>query len=426
MENTPGASADDIKRLLVTSQAGSRRKRIVLWSTLILLLAASAIAVYLYSINRNGNIHYTTSSVTRGSFAVLVTATGTLQPVNQVEVGTESSGTVRSVSADFNDTVRAGQVLAQLDTDQLNARLRQSLAALETAKASVTEAETTLKETHGKLLRAQELAKRGLCSQEDCDAAQATYERAQATLVRAQAQVSQAQAQVDADRTALGKAVIRSPINGIVLKRQIEPGQTVAASFQTPVLFVLAENLTQMELKVAVDEADVGKVAAGQSAVFSVDAYANREFPATISQVRFAPETVEGVVTYETVLSVDNSDLALRPGMTATANITVQAINDALLIPNAALRFTPPQPAQASTRGGSLISQLFPRPPQRSSTRPAENANGGQRQVWVLRDGQPVAIPITTGATNGAVTQVLDGALQAGMEVIVDSQSSTR
>ncbi len=219
----------------------------------------------------------------------------------------------RACKRDFNDRVNQGQVLASIDTDQLQARVNQAQAALQMARATVKQSEATVVETRKILARSTELAKKEMCSEQDCDAAQAAYDRAVADLAGARAQVVQAQASLDAESTTLAKATIHSPINGIVLDRDVEPGQTVAAAFQTPVLFTLAENLTQMELHVDVDEADVGQVAQGQIAKFTVDAYANKNFPAKIIEVHFASQTVDGVVTYETVLSVENSDLLLRP-----------------------------------------------------------------------------------------------------------------
>jgi len=204
-----------------------------------------------------------------------------------------------------------------------------------------------------------------------------------------------------------------------VLLRQIEPGQTVAASLQAPILFTLAEDLAQMELHVAVDEADVGRIAEGQAAEFTVDAWPERSFPARITQVRFAPRTVEGVVTYETVLAVDNSDLALRPGMTATAVITVQELQDALLVPNAALRFTPPETGEEKRRGGGVFGMIFPRPPmgqRRSNT----DRNGGPK-AWVLRDGEPVAVPVKTGVSDGRFTELQSEVLQPGERVVIDT-----
>lgn len=371
------------------------------------------------SSNKNG-IRYETAELERGDLTVTVTATGVLQPVNQVDVGTEISGTVQKIEADFNDHVSKGQILARLDTEQLAARERQSQASLALAKASVKEAEATVLETRSKLGRTKDLARQKLTTPEQVDTAQAAYERAVAGLERAKAQVTQAQAQLDSEQTALSKAEIKSPIDGIVLKRQVEPGQTVAASLQTPVLFTLAENLAQMELHVSVDEADVGMVREKQQAVFKVDAYPRRSFPAQISQVRFAPQTVEGVVTYETVLSVNNEDLSLRPGMTATAEITVQELKDVLLVPNTALRFTPPK--STGKQNKTLLSALFSRrPPDASKQVRTDDKTSSQQRVWVLQDGKPLAIQVKVGATDGRLTQVTEGKLEAGMSVIIDA-----
>jgi HlyD family secretion protein len=229
----------------------------------------------------------------------------------------------------------------------------------------------------------------------------------------------------------LDKAVIQSPIDGIVLERQVEPGQTVAASLQTPVLFTIAENLAQMELHVDVDEADVGQVAEGQEAEFTVDAYPDRRFPARIVQVRFAPKTVEGVVTYETLLSVDNAKLLLRPGMTATAEILVEELKDVLLVPNAALRFSPPKgtggpdAGHARSGGGGLVGMLLPRRPP-NEKHGGEAVKGSKQRVWVLREGRPEAVEIRTGATDGILTQVLEGPLEPGTGVLVDTLSGDR
>ncbi|MFO7603405.1 MAG: efflux RND transporter periplasmic adaptor subunit [Gammaproteobacteria bacterium] len=371
-------------------------------------------------------LHYQTAEVYQGDLTVTVTATGILQPLNQVDVGTEISGTVQSIEADFNDRVSAGQVLARLDTKQLAAKLRQAEAALQLARAMVRESEATVLETRTSLNRARELEKQKLGSRELLDSATAAYARAQAALERSKAQVTQAEAQLDADRTTLSKTEIRSPINGIVLKRQIEPGQTVAASLQTPILFTLAENLTQMELHVAVDEADVGLVREGQNAIFRVDAFQQRSFPASISQVRFAPQTIDGVVTYETVLSVNNEDLALRPGMTATAEIIVQQLDNVLLAPNTALRFSPPN--QTRKPQTNLLSQLFTRRPSGSTTRTARSdaQKAKPQQLWRLQDGEPVALEVKVGATNGQVTQITAGDVTPGMPVIVDTISTTK
>ena len=302
----PGSTGgSDLPGVLAAHRRGLRRRRIY-WSLFALvLLSGGALALRARLNAPPPPVAYATEPVTRGALTLKVTATGTLQPVTQVDVGTEVSGTVESVLVYFNDRVEAGQVLARLDTTQLAARERQSRAA---------EARATLDETRNRLRRATEMLARKLTSREEFEGIEATTRRASAGLAVAEAQVNQAQAQLDYDRRLLEKAVIHAPISGIVLKRQVEPGTTVAATLQTPVLFTLAESLGQMLLNVQVDEADVGKVTAGQQAELTVDAYPNRRFPATITLVRYVPQTVEGVVTYEAQLSVDNSELLLRPG----------------------------------------------------------------------------------------------------------------
>ena len=263
-------------------------------------------------------------------------------------------------------------------------------------------------------------------SQNEFDVQKAAQARARADEAGAKASVAQAQATLDANRSDLAKAVLHLPINGIVLKRSVEPGQTVAAIFQSPVLFTLAEDLAQMELLVDVDEADVGQVRADQEATFSVDAYPDQVFPARTTQVRYGSQTVEGVVTYKAVLKVDNSSLALRPGMTATAVLTVNKRENALLIPNAALRFTPPQTQTKEKSGGrSLLFSILPHPPGSESTpREDPNAKNKDQQVWILRDGQLAAIPITKGLSDGKMTEVTSGALELGMEVVTDTATA--
>ncbi|MGD8385445.1 MAG: efflux RND transporter periplasmic adaptor subunit [Lysobacterales bacterium] len=373
--------------------------------------------------DNTGAVQYRTEPARRGDLTVTVTATGTLEPTNQVDVGSELSGIVDAVYVDYNDSVKVGQDLAKLDTSKLDAQVLQSKAALSAAKAKVVEAKATVLETKLNYDRCASLAKTQMCSSQDLDTARAAHARAQAAEASAKAAVSQAQATLDAIQTDLSKAVIRSPINGIVLKRSIEPGQTVAASLQAPVLFTLAEDLTKMQLHVDVDEADVGQVKAGQAATFTVDAYPDRTFPARITQVRYGAQTVQGVVTYETILDVDNTDLSLRPGMTATADIVVNKVQDAVLIPNAALRFAPPmQQSQAAARsGGSLLSRLFPRHRRNSrEQRETGTGNNAQKRVWTLKGNEPVALMITTGASDGVMTQVTGGAVEAGTPLVVD------
>jgi HlyD family secretion protein len=390
-------------------------------------------AAALYWVQRDTSAsppRYKTQTVQRGDLKVIITAAGNLAPVNQVEVGSELSGIVKSVEVDFNDRVRVGQVLARLDTSKLAAQVLQSRASLEAARAKVLQTGATVEETRRKLERlqtVQEMSQGRAVSTQDLEAAQAALDRAGADQASAAAAVNQSAAVLKVIETDLAKAVIHSPINGVVLTRSVDPGQTVAASLQAPVLFVLAEDLAKMELHVDVDEADVGQVRAGQEAVFTVDAYPERSFPARITQVRYGSKTVDGVVTYETLLDVDNTDLSLRPGMTATANITVKEVADALLVPNAALRFVPPVANNNSNdqgqRGGSVLNRLFPRR-RHDARRPKEVSPRGSKKaqrVWLVQAGNLVPLGVTTGASDGAFTEITGGDLQPGQELVVDS-----
>lgn len=412
----------DITKTLGVAHTVNRTRRRIRWLFLILLVVGAIVfASMKKKTGASNQTQYETQEAKQGDLVVLVTATGTLQPTNTVEVGSEISGIVKSVEADYNDAVKVGQILARIDTSKLEAQATQFKAALESAKARVLQTKASLGETQSKftqIQRVRELSNGKVPSQTEFDTAQAAFERAKADCDSAAASVTQAQATLDATQTDITKAVIRSPINGIVLTRSVEPGQTVAAAFQAPVLFKLAEDLTQMELHVDVDEADIGQVKDGQEATFEVDAYANRVFSATITQTRFGSKTVEGVVTYETVLKVDNPDLALRPGMTATANITVKKVTDAVLVPSAALRFAPPvQQVKAPSRG--LLGALLPRPPM-PAPKQKEESNGKEHKVWVLKDGQPIAVPVTMGATNGTFVEVFSPEITAGTPVILD------
>jgi HlyD family secretion protein len=354
-----------------------------------------------------------------------VTATGTLAATNSVEVGCELSGTAKTVRADYNDIVKTGQVLADLDTSKLDAQLTQSKAALEAAKAKVQQAQATVKETQAKLAqyrKVKELSNNKVPSQAEFDAAEAALARGMADEANTKAAVAQAQASIDATETELRKAVIRSPIDGIVITRSIEPGQTVAAAMQAPILFTLAEDLTKMKLQVNVDEADVGQVRKGQPATFTVDAYPDRTFEARISQVRYGSSTVDGVVTYLTVLQVENGDLSLRPGMTATAEIVVQKVEKAILVPAAAVRFTPPVQVEKK-QSSSLLGSILPHPPSPENTQPPQEASLSKKQqrVWILKEGKPVAIPVTIGPTNGTMVQVRSGDVKPGMALLTDT-----
>lgn len=415
---------NDVAKTLGLDQQSKVTPRFKSW----LLWGGIALAVVLLTLffwiarQSNGQAQYQTQAAKRGSLTVMVSATGTLQPTNQVDVGSEISGTIKTVEVDYNDQVTRGQVLAKIDPTKLEAQVKQTAASTEAAYARVLQTQATVSETKAKLARlvqVQEASGGKVPSQAEMDTAKANLDRAIADEANARAAVAQAEATLEAQRSDLSKAVIRSPIKGVVLKRAAEPGQTVAAAFQTPVLFTLAEDLTQMELHVDVDEADVGKVRQGQTATFTVDAYPDRTFPARITQVRFGSKTVAGVVTYETVLKVDNTSLVLRPGMTGTANITVQKADDVLLVSNAALRFTPPQAAPETAGSGGLVGNLLPRPPS-SAPKLTETAEEKQPHVWILHEGKPERVMLKTGMTDGVMTEVKEGKLETDTAVIVD------
>lgn len=432
--DTQSTTRADVARTLSGAQRprGAAWRRWIRWVVLALVL----ILVAYFILGRGGADApgYVTQEVTRGDLTVTVTATGNLEPRNQVDIGSELSGMVRLVNVDANDEVSAGQVLAVLDTSRLEAQALQAESTLKSAQARVLQSQAALKKARADLARMQnvrELSGGKLPSQQEMDVAEAGVSQAEGELAAAQAMVEQARANLDVVRTDLGKSEIRSPINGVVLVRSVEPGQTVAASLQAPVLFTLAEDLKNMELHVAVDEADVGAVEKGQQASFTVDAFPSRTFAASITQVHYASSntkssssssagatsaTSTGVVTYETVLEVDNPEQLLRPGMTATAEIVTTHVQNAVLVPNAALRFTPssraPAAPAASPRGGAL-SALMPqmrRRPGSSSQRGAQRSTGA---VWILEKGEPVRVTVRSGVSDGRMTQILPAAARA-------------
>ena len=367
-------------------------------------------------------VSYTTVPVSKGSLVVVVTATGSVQPTNKVDVSSELSGTVRKVHVDYNSVVKAGQPLAELDTDKLKASVASSRARVAAAKARVADAKATVLEKQQDVVRKRLLASKQVSSTHDLEAAEAAHDRAIAAVASAEADVGVAEADLALNETNLVKAVITSPISGVVLKRSVDPGQTVASNFQAPVLFSIAEDLTKMELQVDVDEADVGRVRVRQTATFTVDAFPERRFPAAIRDVRYASETIQGVVTYKAVLTIDNAELLLRPGMTATAEIRVAEVADALLVPNAALRYAPSADTATQDKR-SFLQRLLPGPPFRGASQ--RSVKSGERVVWWLENGKPTPVTVSPGATDGRNTEIKSGALAPGQKVII-SQSGAR
>lgn len=385
---------------------------------------------------------YATQKVRRGDLQVTVSATGNLQPTSQVEVGSEQSGLITEVYVDNNDRVTRGQPLARLDPQRLQDAVTQAQAGLSSAQAQVATAEASAALARANLARQEEVYRVSggrVPSETELDSARAQNRQGQASVRSAQAQVAQARAQLSQAQFNLSRATIFSPVTGVVLSRSIDPGQTVAASFNAPVLFNIAEDLSEMKLEVRVDEADVGQVREGQRATFTVDAYPGRTFDARVSRVDVganasgstgsssssgssAASGTGSVVAYTAVLLVDNPDLLLRPGMTATADIVTSERENVLLVPNAALRFNPNQDAQAGQQGG-ITSVLVPRGGRRGrGNRPTREVGigaGSRQTVYVTgEDGNPRAIQVVVGQSDGSRTEITGGDLQEGMEVI--------
>lgn len=349
---------------------------------------------------------YVTIVVERGDLRVTVNATGSLDTLETVDVGAEVSGRILEVLVDFNDPVKKGQVLAKLDTEQLDARLREAQARLRSAKASERASRATSKEAKQAAQRAVGLAERGLISQATLESSLAAAERARANVGAASAQTAIAQAALLDAKNNRERATIESPIDGIVLSRNVEAGQTLASSFQVPVLFRIARDLSEMELSVSIDEADVGRVREGQRATFTVDAYPGKSFESTVQSLRNVPTIEQNVVTYEAVLAVNNEKRLLRPGMTATATIITETIEDVTLVPNGALRFTPPDVSKKESDKPKKAQVVIDEKPM--------------QKVWYLDGDEPKSIDVSVGPTDGKFSQLLEGELEPDLALLVD------
>lgn len=423
----PGNADEALAAMLGRAATGGGKGRLRRW----LILGAGAVAVIaalalLGGGDQGAAGRYITEEASAGKLTVTVSATGTLQPTKSVDVGSEQSGTLATVLAQENDRVKKGQLLAQLDTAKLRDAVAKSSAALAAANASVAQARATVAEARASLSRMRQVAELSggkVPARTELETAEATLQRAIANEASARASVVQAEAVLKTDETNLSKGTIRSPVDGVVLTRKVEPGQSVVAAMTIPVLFTLAEDLARMELQVKVDEADVGTVKLGQPASFTVSAWPGRNFPATIERVGLGSTITDNVVTYKTVLTVNNDDLALRPGMTATATIVTAQRDNALLVPNAALRFTPTKATPKAD--GSLVASLLPRPPSETK-RATATAVPGALQVWVLEGGEPRAVPVKTGVSNGRFTEITGGDLKPGMAVITEYQEAKK
>lgn len=374
---------------------------------------------------------YLTVPLKKGDITLTVSANGTLQPTRSVNIGSELSGTVKRVLVDVNDRIKIGQVLVELDTAKLRDQVEQSRAALDSAQAQLAQAGATVRETRATLSRHEEVARLSggkVPSATELESARAALERAVASEAAARAGVAQARAALSTNETNLAKASIRSPINGVVLSRSVDPGNAVAASLQAVTLFSVAEDLTQLKLDVAVDEADVGHVQVDQKASFTVSAFPSRRYPATVRRVAYGSTKTDNVVTYTTTLDVNNQDMSLRPGMTAVATVVARQAQGVLLVPNTALRFSPASGNGAAppSSDGGILSKMMPRPPSnaRPKTAGTDRRAGGSRQIWVLDNGQPRPVQVKTGISDGRFTEVSGEGLTEGMAVITEQRTA--
>ena len=399
--------------------------------TIVLILAAGGAG---FAYWRMGNSPkeppYLTVPVSRANVRQVVSSTGTLQAVTMVLVGSQISGTIARLTADFNTKVTKGQVVAQLDQSKFAARVDETRANLLSAQATLAKSKVSVEDAERTLRRTKELKQRELVSQSELDAAQTNYDAARSQMNVSQAQVGQAQASLNQASIDLGYTVIRSPVDGIVISRNVDVGQTVAASLSAPTLFTIANDLTRMEVHTNVDEADVGNIREGQDVSFTVDAHPNRRFRGKVLQVRNSPQVIQNVVTYDAVVRINNKDMLLKPGMTANVQFLVSEKEDVLTIPNMALRFKPPE-EKSETQ--DLLRQeqarAAPRVGQRRTSRGGGSDVGGearrvrQVRVYVMKDGKAQPVDVQAGITDGSKTEVISGELNENDPVIIGMSS---
>lgn len=461
-KKTAASTSKDVQELLGDGLARRWWQNPTVWIGAVAV--AGAIGGYVWWQNHqaaNAKPVYVSEEVKRGNLSITVAANGTLQPTRTVNVGSELSGTVRSVLVDVNDVVKKGQVLVELDTDKLQAQLNRSKASVLSAQARLQQSQATLKEARSNFARLQEVHRISggkVPSAAEMDAGRASVERAVADEAASKASVDDSKAALKTDETNLSKAAIKSPIDGVILTRTVDPGNAVAASLQAVTLFTVAEDLKQLRLQVSVDEADIGQVQVDQRASFTVSAHPSRTYPAKVTRVDFGSTKTDNVVTYLALLDVRNEDLSLRPGMTASASIRSNERNDVMLVPNAALRFTPvgmQAPAAPGAKGGAegqrpagapegergprpqgaggapavssggIMGQLMPQRMRSSRGAGGSQALGaGQtRYVWVLEGATPVAVQVKTGISDGRMTEVESEKLAEGAKVITDQRT---
>jgi HlyD family secretion protein len=382
-----------------------------LWVATVVIAVAMMATTYYYTRDVAAEAPtFTTAQVTRGTIVATVEATGTLEAVTTVQVGSQVSGTISALHADFNSEVRKGQIIAELDASLFQTQVEQAQATVVRLQADVDRAKVQAADAALKLKRAHELFDRQLIPATDLETAESNARSADAAVKGAEAQVVQARASLNQAQVNLSHTIIRAPIDGVVIARNVDVGQTVASSLQAPTLFIIARDLTEMRVNASIDESDIGEIDPKQKVTFRVDAYPNEIFTGTVSQVRLQPVVQQNVVSYVTVIDVPNPELKLKPGMTAAVTIETGRADDVLKVPNAALRFTPRSPETA--RDG------------RGNGRGSSSSEHVREAVWVLAQDLPTRVPVETGITDGRDTAIVGGDLQSGVPVVTGTAST--
>jgi HlyD family secretion protein len=401
----------------------SPQLRNVTWVAVFLLAGAGGYAYFRYGAgSKQPELKLETAPVDRGPVIAKITATGTLSALVTVQVGSQVSGRLQEILVDFNSPVKKGQLIAKIDPQLFRAALEQAKANAAAARANLVRAQVQALDAGRQAERSKSLAEQKLVSQADADTAQATAGAARAQVEASKAAVQQAEAALHQAQVNLDYTTIESPIHGVVISRNVDVGQTVAASLQAPTLFVIAEDLRKMQVDASVAEADVGKLQPGMRSSFTVDAYPGERFVGTIRQIRNAPQTIQNVVTYDAVIDVDNAQLKLKPGMTASVSFVYAERKDVLRVPNAALRFRPSPDAIARLRGEQPKpgSRKPAEPPSLPGRRARDQENPTKRVVWVARGGKARSVPIRIGVSDGTQTEVVEGALTVGDALVTD------
>jgi HlyD family secretion protein len=419
-------------------------KKIVIGIVVLVVAAGIVFGFTFFKRNNNNGLQYALAAIDKGTVTALVDTTGTLNPVTIVDIGSQVSAKIENIYVDFNSQVKAGQILAELEQLNFQTKVQQNEANYLSSVAAVEKSKVSLENSERKRERAKSLFEKELISYEEFESAEVQYFSAKADLQSSEARLQQAKAQLDTSKVDLTYTIIKSPIDGVVINRNVNVGQTVAASFQAPVLFQVANDLTKMQVECSVDEADIGRVTEGQTARFTVDAFPNDNFTGVVKQVRYSPEVIQNVVTYTTIVDVANPEMKLRPGMTATISIVVGEAKNALRVPNSALRFQPP-PEVMQALFEEMRKEMQAKRGQTAQTdgqqegrRPQGNFQMGQgtrgmgsrardrARVWIQDEtGKLKMVAIRTGVTDNTFTEITGGDIKEGQEVITGENTQS-